>query len=574
MNEIPEKEMPNEESPAPSSAPVRMSLVSRLLLARNEHVGWLNLDIVAVVVIIALFFSAKPAYLAFRESRLKLNLQAARTAVRNEDWSSARDMAHSVLLVHGENFEAYRIWTRALGKLGTPSAYMAAAEVFTDTRASREDLLEELDLMVHQAPQAVALSADASLPAIFRDQAIFCATIVPLLIQRGQIDLAENSLRESMQPHDGPKVKLEWLRVLCNRPTPERVAEAQRVFADLLATHADEQALAALLILGDTPGALVEGGALPDLPEWLDHQPKATTLHHLLGMHPALRARPEEAPRLYAMAAKRFLASDPGVLGTWLLRHKHAQMAVTLLAEAAKTRSDAYLARLNALVHLNKDAEVAVALAAPPASVDLVELEIVQANIAASRGDMIASGAAWTRALNHAAFDTTRNRCLDLASLAQRRGAKDAAEDAWVAAVRLGWGQLPTYADLLPVFTSLMAKGRTEDLMAMFRTLLRFEPNNPELLNNAYYFALLQDVLQPGQVATVISKLTGREDKPVFNSTLMLAEMLDGHPSEALALLPKVRAGNEVAPMMVAAPALFSTSTGWFHFWASRSAIG
>ena len=131
MNELPEKEMPNEESLAPGTAPVRMSLVSRLLLARNEHVGWMNFDIVAVVVVIALVFSAKPAYLAFRESRLKLNLQAARTAVRNEDWSSARDMAHSVLLVHGENFEAYRIWTRALGKLGTE------LPDFAGTRSSR-----------------------------------------------------------------------------------------------------------------------------------------------------------------------------------------------------------------------------------------------------------------------------------------------------------------------------------------------------------------------------------------------------------------------------------------------------
>jgi len=62
-----------------------------------------------------------------------------------------------------------------------------------------------------------------------------------------------------------------------------------------------------------------------------------------------------------------------------------------------------------------------------------------------------------------------------------------------------------------------MAKGRSEDLMAMFRTLLRFEPLNPELLNNAYYFALLQGVLPPNQVAAVLAKLIERHDKPVYN---------------------------------------------------------
>ena len=89
--------------------------------------------------------------------------------------------------------------------------------------------------------------------------------------------------------------------------------------------------------------------------------------------------------------------------------------------------------------------------------------------------------------------------------------------------------------------------------MAMYRTLLRFEPRNPELLNKAYYFALLEGVQPPSQVASVIGKLTESQDKPVYNSTLMLAEMLDGRAAEALALLPKVRAGTGVSPRMLAA---------------------
>lgn len=505
-----------------------------------------------VALLIVLGFAAKPAYRVFREYRINRNLEEAQTAARREDWSAARDHARSVLLAR-EDFEAYRIWARSLGKLGAPSTYMAAAELFTDSRSSREDLLEALQVMALQAPQAVALSAYACLPEQFRDQAAFRAAIVPLLIQRGQIDLAERCLREVAQPNDEPKVKLELLRALCSRPKPERVAEARRIFADLVAAKADDEALAALPLLGDVPGGLAEGEPLPALPEWLKNQPKATTLHHLLGMHPALRARPETAPRYYDMAIKRFLATDPGVLGTWLTRHEQAEMAARLLEGPAKTRSDAYIARLNALLHLKKDAEITAALAAPPASADLVEVEIVQAKLATSHSDPIAAGAAWTRALNHAAYDTTHNRCIDIARLAERLGAKEAAEDAWVAAVRLGWGQLPLYGDLLPVFASLVSQGRSEDLMAMFRTLLRFEPANPELLNNAYYFALLQGVLPPSQVVTVLTRLIERQDKPVYNSTLMLAEMLEGRPADALALLPKVRAGKEVAPMMIAA---------------------
>jgi len=523
------------------------SKVRQKLKARRKKIAaW------SIAALLAAGLSARPAYRAFREHRINQNLQAANSAALQGDWSAARDSARSVLLAR-QDFQAYRIWTRALGKLGSPTTYMAVAELFTDSRATREDLLEALEVMALQAPQAVALSAYASLPLPFRDQAPFRAALVPLLIQRGQLKLAENCLREVAQPTDEPKVRLALLRVLCNQPDSSRVAEARQIFADLVAAKADTEALAALLLLGDVPDGLADGGPLPDLEAWLKNQPQATAMHHLLGLHPALSAHPESASRIYEMAAKRFLATDPGVLGTWLLHHDQAERVVKLLEEAAKTHSDAFIARLNALLRLKKDDDIAAALAAPPASADFVEIELVQANLAASKGDLIASGAAWTRALNHAAYDTTRNRCIDLARSAQRDGVKDAAEDAWVAAVRLGWGQLPPYADLLPVFTSLMAKGRSEDLMAMFRTLLRFEPRNPELLNNAYYFALLQGVLPPAQVVSVITKLIERQDTPVYNSTLMLAYLLNERPADALALLPKVQVGKGVAPMMIAA---------------------
>ncbi|MCX6875851.1 MAG: hypothetical protein NTW21_18880 [Verrucomicrobia bacterium] len=531
-----------------------MKIVSYLSKVRREkHLEWMIFDAFLVIVLIVLGFSAKPAYRAFREHRINANLAAATTAASDEDWGTARDKARSVLVARGQDFEAFRIWTRALGKLGTPSTYLALAAIFTDPRATRDDLLEALRVMALQAPQAVALSAYASLPVEFRDQAAFRAALTPLLIQRGEIDLAERCLREVAQPEDEPAVRLALLHALCSRTQAPRVAEARRILADLIAAKADKEALAALLILGATPGGLAPDEVLPELPEWLKNQPQATALHHLLGMNQALEARPESAERLYAGAIRRFLASNPGELGTWLVSHGQAAQAATLLEQPATTRADAYLARLHALQRLDQTAELMAALAAPPASVDLIEFEIMQANVAAKNGDLIASDAAWTRALNHAAFDTSRNRCLEIARAAEASGAKAAAENAWVAAVRLGWGQVPPYDDLLPVFASLLAKGRSDDLLAMFRMLLRFEPRNPELLHNAYYMGLIHGLLTPNQVTTVLVPLVERLDKPVYHSTLMLAEMLDGRPADALARLPRFRDSTGVAPMMKAA---------------------
>ena len=520
-------------------------------LRRELRMWRLKIAAWIIAVFLVLGLSARPAYRAFREYRIDQNLEAAKAAARLEDWGTARDKARSVLLARRQDFEAYRIWTRALGKMGEPRTYMAAAQLFTDPRATREDRVEALQVMALQAPQAVALSAYASLSEELRKQASFRAAITPLLIQRGEIDLAEKGLREVAQPTDEPKVRLELLRTLCARPEAGRVAEARRIFADLIAGKADEEALAALLILGETPGGLAPGEPLPDLPEWLKGQPKATTLHHLLGMHPMLEALPEAATRLYESAIERFLLTDPGVLGTWLVRRGQAEKAVKLLIEPAKTRTDAYIARLHALLRLQKNAEIEAALAAPPASVDLVELEIIRAALAANRKAPGVAESAWTRALNRAAFDASRNRFIEIARTAEKFGARTSAEDAWVASIRSGWGQLPLYRDMLPLFDSLAGKGRSEDLLAMYRTLLRFEPLNPELSNNFHYLALIHGLLPPERVVTEMTKLVeAHPDRPEFDSALMLAEMMDGHAADALALLPKLRDCRLVSPMM------------------------
>ena len=513
------------------------------------HVAW-------IVMLAVLGVAAKPAYRAYRSHRVEQNLQAAKAAAGHGEWDAARDKAHSVLLVRGQDPEACRIWTRALGKLGTPDAYMAAAQLFASPGATRADLLETLQMMAIQAPQAVALSAYASLPPAFLAQADFRAAITPLLVQRGELALAEANLREVAPTAAQPKVRLELLRVLCAHPNAARVAEARQIFADLLAVKADAEALAGLVLLGEIPAGLAPGSDLPDLPAWLNTLPQATALHHLLGMTPALDAQPGEAQRLYQAAITRFLASDPGVLGGWLLRRGQAAMVATVatvLETTAATRPDAYLARIHAMLRLHNDSALADALAAYPDACDLVEVELVRAAFAASRGELITADSAWARALNGAAFDTSRNRCIDIARAADLCGAKDAATDAWVAAVRLGWGPLPLYRDLFPVFASLVAKGRSEDLLAMFRTLHRLEPHNPGLLNNFCYFALIHNVMTPAQVTSLLAKTAGKSPHPVCHSTLMLAELLDGRPAEALARLPLFCASQQVTPMMLRA---------------------
>lgn len=515
-----------------------------LRIWRLKSAAW----VVAALAVLGV--SARPGYRAFREYRINQNLAAAQAAARREDWGTARDKARSVLLARRADFEAYRIWARALAKLGDARAYMAAAELMVDPRSTRADKLEDLRYLVAQAPHAVVLSVYNSLPKDLSDQASFRAAVVPLLIRRGAIDEAETGLREVAKPPVGPDVRLELLRTLCCRPSAQRVAEARRIFADLVADKANEEALAALLLLGAVPDGLAAGEPLPDLPEWLGSQAKASASHHLLGIDAALAAQPEAADHWYQTACERFLESDPQALGLWLIRHGQAEMAARVLEKPAQSQPDAYLARLDAMLSLRQEAAIKEALAKPPATVDLVELEIVQARFAAMRGDLISADAAWTRALNQATFDTTSNRFIEIAHTAETCHAREATENAWVAAVCLGWGPLPRYADLLPLYISLIAKGHSEDLLAMCRAMLFFEPANTDLLNNFCYMGLLHELISPSQAIAALTKVVEQQNEPGYHSTLMFAEMLDGRPAAALARLPQFRDTKSVNPMM------------------------
>jgi hypothetical protein len=494
-----------------------------------------------LALLIALGLAVRPAYRAFRGYRTDRSLAAAQEAARHENWTHARDKARTVLLVRRDDFDAYRIWVRARLELGEPSAFMAAAQLISDSRATRDERLEVFRMIVSQAPQAVVLAVYYQLPKEVSEQPSFRAAIIPLLIQRGEIDLAERGLREVALPMAAPDVQLEVLRTLCSRPGVQRIAEARRIFAQLVAANAGDEALAALLLLGSVPGALAPGEPLPDVTAWLQQQPKATTRHHLLAIEPVLTAQPETAETCYQKTCARFLATGPGELGDWLVRHGQSAMAVRILAEPAKASPDAYLSHLRALLDLQRKAEIEAALASPPAAVDMVELEIMQARFAALCGDPIAADAAWTRALNCAAFDTSRNRFLEIAHTAASCHAAEAAENAWVAAIRLGWGPLPLYSDLLPVYDSLAGKGRSEDLLAMLRSLRRFEPGNADLLNNLCYLSLIHGLMTPGQVIDAMTKLVEQEGSSGYHATLMLAEMMDDQPAAALARMPQFR---------------------------------
>ena len=497
--------------------------------------------------------AAKPAYMAFRGYRIDRNLVAAQDAAQAGDWGTARNKARNVLLVRRDDLTAARIWTKALGKLEDRGAASAAFSLFMDPRASREDRLETLRVLAVQAPQAMAMQAFVNLPTDLRLDASFRAAITPLLIKQGAPEIAEQQLRQVSTLHDLPDVRLELLRVLLSRPEVGRVAEAREIFASLIGDKSDEAALAALLLLGEVPGGLVDGPPLPDLPAWLDGQSSATTRHHLLGLQPSLESDPDSADSIHQRAIRRFIETGPAALGTWLAERGQDELAVKTLEEPARTKPDVFSVRLRILQKLRQDEELEEALASPTAGADPIEIELARAALALSRNQADLVESALNKALELAKTDRSRNRFIEIAGLAGKYGASEAAERAWVEAVRAGWGPLPLYAELKPVVDSFAAQGRSEDLLALCEGLVRFERYNPELQLDFHYLALLHNVLPPKTVGEIVGKLKEALGTPECDRVLMLVRLMEGNAEAALAALPEEKDRGKEGAAMIAA---------------------
>lgn len=504
-----------------------------------------------LVVVATLAIGGAPAYRWFRNRQTDRILEAAKVAARTEDWGKARELSRSVLVARPGDFEAYRIWFRALARLGEPRTYLAASGLFTDPRATPDDRLEAFRVMADQAPQALALSLFASFDQKTRETTAVRVAISPLLIRRGQVAIVEKMLREAPDIATDPSARLALLRVLAIRPTPERLAEARDLFSDLVREGASVQALEGLLILGGVPGGLAPGESFSNLGQWVETQPEANTRHRLRACDPLIAAAPHTSAALYQQCIDRFALTDAAALGDWLLAHGKAAMAADTLTEIAKTDPPAFFSRVRALMKDKRYDEVAAALAEPPSAIDIVELEIAKAAFARARDDKTAETNAWTQALANAAFDQTRNRFLDILQFASILNAQSVAVDAWVGAVRLGWGPLPLYQDLLPVMAMLGSEGRTEDLLAMYRVLARFEPRNPELANNLTYLAMLHQVIPPATAVKQMKELVAARPEILdYLSSLALAHLMAGEPAAALALLPQLEQAPRVSKAM------------------------
>lgn len=498
-----------------------------------------------LVPVAAAGFAARPAYRAFREHRIEKTLETAQEAERLEDWQAARDRSRSVLMMRNGNYKAFRILARSLAKTEDPAAYVAAVVLIRHPESTRDDRVEALETLAKQGPAALALGAYAYLDTAEKKgrDAELNAAITPALILMGSkaISAAQQGLIDFMPDNPSPRVRLALVRASTAAPNPERVSIARQQFAALIEEGSGSEALEALELLGNTSGGLAPGKPLPNLRNWVSQQPQAKVIHHLLALHPEIAEDPAGKEALFQDAINRFASLDPAATARWLNLHGKSEDALKILDGPAKERSDAYLARIHALLRLKRETELAEALKNPPAAADQMEVEIVRAVLAKNHGDRATAEASWTAALDQASYDTRRNRFITVARAAELYREPGTAADAWMAAVRMEFGNLPMYASLAPSLAVLYKEGRSEEMLAMSQSMLKFEPSNIDLVNNTLYLGLLHHSTKPDEVIQLLEKALEKEpDKVELNSTLILADLLAGDPQKAMSRLPTI----------------------------------
>jgi len=497
--------------------------------------------VAGVVVAIGLVV-ARPAYRAFREYRADQNLLRAQRALAQGEWMTARDRARSVLLVRRGEIVPLRIWFRALKELKDPIAVDGALGLFTHPESTFDDKAQAMDVLSQEAPHAIYLGALSMFKPEERKEPDILGPTLRFFVGRGQSRLALRLWDEADLTSPAPRVYVERVRALCAEGRPDGIAEARRIFLGLIDEPGPEP-IQVVRLLARVPGGLTIGPDFPDLEGWLATRRDAEPIDFLYAVHQRMEARPTDARTLVDQAIERYRESAPVVLGGWLVRQGYPAAAIDVLAGESGRNLEAFLSRVDGLVKLGRIEDARKAVAAAPASFDKIMVRAAEAGVETAARNFPATQAALRTALEEARFDNLRNRFFDVVESAVVLGVRDVADDAMVKGLCHGRGPIPLHDDVQPLLARLARLGRTGDILAISRSLMRNEPNHPVLLNNYFYLGCLHGVVTPAEACAELAKLADESPSRLeIYGSLAFARLKAGQPAEAEAAL--ARAGS------------------------------
>lgn len=466
-----------------------------------------------------------------------------------DDFQEAKRLSKAVLLMHNNRHDMLVVLQRAMEGLKDPNAAQLSRMLMVHPDATEEDRIRGFRDTCASMPIAMVSAIWQSLG---REKAQSPDYLVPFAtrwIDEGLSDHRGILLIHRSDLGEHPELRLQAVRELMRSKRDPMLIQSQVHIADMM-SEGGKTALPAFRLLAEVPLEKFRPGGFPDLEAWIGTRQDATVDDHLLALIQKRQRFPGQLSELGKDAIARFGDKDPAAVGRWLNQHGMAAKTLDLLpAEMAASDAEAFLARADALIALERWPEAIEWLATPPpGKVPMLELHSRRMMCDGKPGEAIRQGVAWKQALLEVGAGPDPDALLEFSRRMYQAGIEEIADEALVAALRTGRGRLPFWEQIRHLFPKLRQRQQGQAMFEIASVMARYEPTNAEALIEALDLECILGKSQPAALVERVHQLEMR--LPAITSERRFREL------KATALL---QAEDAAAALAACGPALSET---------------
>jgi hypothetical protein len=497
------------------------------------------------------FIAVSGPYQKFKSWRMEQNLRAARTAVEEARMNDARDLSLTVLLSGNPSIDAYRILEKATAALRDPNHGNISRALLAHPQSTTEERLQCFRSLATNVPMGILGQTWDSLSAECKQDPRFATAFADRLIGEHRLEEAGSVLVAVPAMPRPSMVELCLIRVLIDSVNSEGYGQAQQLIAAKM-PETGQDLPGWLDLLEQIPPLQLRPDLLEPVRKVLEHPPEGSE-----GRMALLLARLDYAADFARRAAILDTAignwqdRDPKCLADFLANLGLYQRLLEVFPPTSLARHPELLPRLlEAIERSGNWQQVYPLLQAHGKHMPTFEVLAHQTLAAARLGDAASRFADWAAAMADARTSPVPTAFLTISRIARDGGMQDEAEQALVAAIRLGRGPLPLLAELKPLCNSLVRQGRDGSLLEIYASYFAFEPGNPVLLTQFAYLACLNEAIDPKTVLKAMEVLAaGFPSELPIHCVLATAYLCNAQPDKAAATLDRLELDpNQLAP--------------------------
>ena len=494
-----------QESPSPPSAALKR---------------WLVLGTIAVLVLVAAGFSARPAYRKFKQWRSgQLAASAVRLLEANKP-AEAREKAHAALLLASRNAVALRAMAQALTLETNAAALQFWAQLLQSGQATGDDRR----IFVEQSLRVGAVeAAGREVQKLLREAPeapanLWLASQWFTLIQNRAQALEYASLAALREPTNRQyKLFVSSLQFDATEPSQRRSARSN-VWSR--AREPDTLGLDALMFLAQRRD--LSSSEQTEIMDLLRRHPARTATHDLLVLTLQLKAEPQRRNEILSEAVARYLKADPELrvgFAVWLNQNGESDRTLQVLPlEEAIKRKDFFLPHVDALASLGRWMELRKLLETKESPLEPAYAEAFQARCDAELKNSELATLHWRAALK--AAERNPEQLLWLGRYAEKCDEVELARKSVRALIACVGNPLPAFRELERLTERT---GTSTEVRDVLEEMVRRWPNDPGIQNSLAYYNLLLGKELAGAYRVAEKLVTRAPESLPFRTTLALA---------------------------------------------------